>query len=95
MPYPAVNIFKEIPDLKVYIQDINCCGFSGSFGFKEKNRKTTDALGRIAVESLEVHSPDIIISDCGACRMQISNFTDTRIIDPIQVMYDALGLDNK
>lgn len=92
VPYPAVKIFKEIPDLKVHIQDINCCGFSGSYGFKEKNKETTETLGRIAVESLEDHDPDIIISDCGACRMQISNFTNTKIIDPIQVMYDALGL---
>ncbi len=92
VPYPAVKIFKEIPNLNLHIQDINCCGFSGSYGFKEKNKETTDALGQIAVESLEDHNPDIIISDCGACRMQISNFTKTRIIDPIQIMYDALGL---
>jgi len=95
VPYPAVKIFNEIPDLKVYIQDINCCGFSGSYGFKEKNKNSTDTLGRIAVDSLEEYSPDIIISDCGACRMQISNFTNTRIIDPIQIMYDALGLVHK
>jgi glycerol-3-phosphate dehydrogenase subunit C len=94
VPYPAVKIFKEIPDINVYIQDKNCCGFSGSYGFKEKNKDTTDALGRIAVESLDEHSPDIIISDCGACRMQISNFTKTKIIDPIQIMYDALGLSD-
>ncbi len=92
VPYPAVKIFKEIPNLKMNIQDIDCCGFSGSYGFKEKNKETTDTLGRIAVESLEECKPDIIISDCGACRMQISNFTETQIIDPIQVMFDALEL---
>ncbi len=93
VPYPAVEIFNQIPGVKIFIQDENCCGFSGSFGFKEKNRTTTDTLGRIAVESLMDPEPDTIISDCGACRMQISNFTDTTIIDPIQILHKALGLD--
>ncbi len=92
VPYPAAKIFNEIPGVEIYIQDENCCGFSGSYGFKEKNRETTDALGKIAVESLMKYKPDVILSDCGACRMQISNFTDTRIMDPIQVMFEALGL---
>ena len=94
VPYPAVELFNLIPGMKIYIQDENCCGFSGSYGFKEKNKTTTDTLGRIAVESLMDPEPDIIISDCGACRMQISNFTDTKIVDPIQVLYDALELSD-
>ena len=92
VPYPADRIFSEIPGVQIHIQDENCCGFSGSYGFKEKNRETTDTLGRIAVESLMKTNPDAIISDCGSCRMQISNFTDTRIVDPIHVLYEALGL---
>ena len=91
VPYPAVKIFNEIPGVEIYIQDENCCGFSGSYGFKEKNKETTDTLGKIAVESLLEPEPDVIISDCGACRMQISNFTDTRMMDPIQVIYEALN----
>ena len=55
----------------------------------------THTLGRIAVESLLKPEPDVIISDCGACRMQISNFTDTRIMGPIRVMYEALGLGDQ
>ncbi len=93
VPYPAVEIFNQIPGVNIFIQDENCCGFSGSFGFKEKNKTTTDTLGRIAVESLMEPEPDTIISDCGACRMQISNFTDTTIIDPIQILHKALSLD--
>ena len=94
VPYPALNIFNRIPKIKIHVQDENCCGFSGSYGFKEKNKETTDSLGKIAVDSLMLPNPDMIISDCGACRMQISNFTDTKIIDPIQVLYDALGLSD-
>jgi glycerol-3-phosphate dehydrogenase subunit C len=94
VPYPALDIFNKIPGIKIHVQDENCCGFSGSYGFKEKNKETTNTLGKIAVNSLMLPQPDIIISDCGACRMQISNYTDTKIIDPIQILYDALEISD-
>ena len=92
VPYPAADIIGQIPGVELHIQDENCCGFSGSYGFKEKNRETTDTLGRIAAESLMKADPDMIISDCGSCRMQISNFVHTPVMDPIQVLYEALGI---
>ena len=44
------------------------------------------------MESLMKADPDMIISDCGSCKMQISNFVDTPVMDPIQVRYEALGI---
>lgn len=89
-PYPALNIFRSIPGIKVHAMDENCCGFSGSYGFKKKNRNTTDKLGRIAADALLKVKPDIIISDCGACRMQIENFTDVPVQDPADILKKAL-----
>ncbi len=88
-PYPVLNIFKSIPGIKLHIMDENCCGFSGSYGFKKKNRNTTDKLGRIAAKALLEVKPDIIISDCGACRMQIENFTDVRVCDPADILKES------
>ena len=89
-PYPAVNLFRSIPGIELYAMDENCCGFSGSYGFKQKNCQTTDKLGRIAVKALLEVEPDLIISDCGACRMQIENFTDVKVSDPIEILKDSL-----
>ncbi|MDA3810061.1 MAG: anaerobic glycerol-3-phosphate dehydrogenase subunit C [Spirochaetaceae bacterium] len=89
-PYPVLNIFRSIPGIELFISDENCCGFSGSYGFKKKNRETTDKLGRIAVNALLEFKPDVIISDCGACRMQIENFTDIRVCDPADIMKESL-----
>lgn len=92
VPYPVSAILADVPGLALDIQDENCCGFSGSYGFKEKNRETADMLGRLATDALLGSHPDIIISDCGSCRMQISNFTGTTVADPIHVLYEAFGL---
>lgn len=89
-PYPALNIFKAVPGLDIHIMDENCCGFSGSYGFKKKNRETTDKLGRLAAGALLKVNPDVIISDCGACRMQIENFTDVPVRDPADVLNESL-----
>ena len=89
-PYPFLNLFNAIPGVKIHAMDENCCGFSGSYGFKMKNKGTTDKLGRIVVNALESVQPDVIISDCGACRMQIENFTDIRVTDPIDILKQCL-----
>lgn len=86
VPYPAERILRRIPGLTLHVYDENCCGFSGSYGFKEKNRNAAERLGKIAAKALNEHNPDIIISDCGACRMQISNYTKAKISDPIEIL---------
>ena len=90
VPYPAVELFKRVQGLELTIYDENCCGFSGSYGFKEKNRETAEKLGKIAVEALVQNNPSGIISDCGACRMQISNYTDIPVYDPIELLLKVL-----
>ncbi len=88
-PYPALSILKMIPNLKLFILDQHCCGFSGSYGFKEKNKNTAIKLGNRAVAALEELNPDFIISDCGACRMQLESFTEIKVCDPIEIMIQA------
>ena len=88
-PYPALSILKTIPNLKLFILDQHCCGFSGSYGFKEKNKHTAIKLGNRAVAALEELNPDFIVSDCGACRMHLESFTDIKVCDPIEIMIQA------
>ena len=89
-PYPALGLFQSIPGIELHVMDDNCCGFSGSYGFKKKNRETTERLGKIAVKAHLESNPDVIISDCGACRMQIENYTDVRVCDPIEILKESL-----
>jgi glycerol-3-phosphate dehydrogenase subunit C len=75
-----------IPGLTLHIHDDNCCGLSGSYGFKTKFEDNATQLGRIAGEAILERNPDLLISDCGACRMQLKHFTQLSTMDPTELL---------
>ncbi len=88
--YPAAGIFEKIPGLKVTILDDNCCGLAGSYGFKKKNQKTSESLGAIAASAVRAVDADSLVSDCGACRMQLGHYAGLPALDPSEVIIASL-----
>ena len=72
------------------ILDDNCCGLAGSYGFKKKNQQTAEKLGTIAASAIKALEPEILISDCGACRMQLGHYTGLPALDPSEVIIASL-----
>lgn len=89
--YPAARLFEKIPGLRFHILDDNCCGLSGSYGFKKKNEKTSSALGEIAANAVRATGADAFVSDCGACKMQLGHFTGLPALDPSEIIAEALA----
>lgn len=89
--YPAVNLLRRIPGLKLTVLDDNCCGLSGSYGFKLKNAPTAIKLGQAAAKAITDSGAEAFISDCGACRMQLGHFSKLPALDPSEILMDALG----
>lgn len=88
--YPATRLFDMIPGLEYKIFDENCCGLSGSYGFKKKNQETSIKLGEIAAKAITDTRPDVLVSDCGACRMQLGHFTRLDALDPAEILIESL-----
>lgn len=88
--YPAARLFEKIPDLKLTILDDNCCGLSGSYGFKKKNETTSQKLGEIAAGAIRATGADAFVSDCGACKMQLSHFSGVTALDPSEIVIESL-----
>jgi len=91
--YPAAKLLRMIPGLTLCIHDDNCCGLSGSYGFKKKFEANATRLGNIAAEAILERNPDLLISDCGACRMQLGHFTALSTMDPTELL--RLSLSDK
>jgi glycerol-3-phosphate dehydrogenase subunit C len=89
--YPAARLFEKIPDLKFTILDDNCCGLSGSYGFKKKNEATSSALGKIAGGAIRATGAEAFVSDCGACKMQLSHFSGLPAMDPAEIVIESLA----
>jgi len=87
---PALEILRLIPGLKIDNIEADCCGMGGTFGFKKEKYEISQEIGRDLVEAIDRLKPEIILSDCEGCRMQIRHLTGLKVLHPIQVLRDAL-----
>ncbi|MGZ3513837.1 MAG: anaerobic glycerol-3-phosphate dehydrogenase subunit C [Thermodesulfobacteriota bacterium] len=87
---PALEILRLVPGLKIDNIEADCCGMGGTFGFKKEKYEISQEIGRDLVEAIDRLKPDIILSDCEGCRMQIRHLTGSKVLHPIQVLRDAL-----
>jgi glycerol-3-phosphate dehydrogenase subunit C len=87
---PALEILRLIPGLKIDNIEADCCGMGGTFGFKKEKYELSEEIGRDLAEAVGRLKPDIILSDCEGCRMQIRHLTGLKVLHPIQILRDAL-----
>ncbi len=87
---PALDILRLIPGFKIDNIEADCCGMGGTFGFKKEKYEISQEIGRDLVEAIDRLEPEIILSDCEGCRMQIRHLTGLKVLHPIQVLRDAL-----
>ena len=90
--YPAAKLMSLIPGLTCEILDDNCCGLSGSYGFKKSNEATAIQIGNRAVARIKKTGAAAIVADCGSCRMQLGGLSGLVTLDPAEVLSEALGI---
>ncbi|HDP25770.1 MAG TPA: anaerobic glycerol-3-phosphate dehydrogenase subunit C [Deltaproteobacteria bacterium] len=88
--YPAARILERIPGLTCHLMEDNCCGLSGSYGFKKKNQGISRKLGQLASSAIREREVEAIVSDCGACRMQLSHYTGLPAFDPSELIVESM-----
>jgi glycerol-3-phosphate dehydrogenase subunit C len=87
---PALEILRLIPGLKIDNIEADCCGMGGIFGLKRENYEISQEIGRDLSEAIDRLKPEIILSDCEGCRMQIRHLTGLKVLHPIQILRDAM-----
>jgi len=90
--YPAAKLMSMIPGLTCEIIDDNCCGLSGSYGFKKSNESTAISIGNRAVARIKKTGAETIVGDCGSCRMQLGGLSGLVTLDPAEVLSASLGI---
>ena len=89
--YPAAKIFEQIDGLECSVLDEDCCGLAGTYGFKKRNEAVSHKLGEIASARIRDLHVDAVVADCGACRMQLTHFTNLPALDPVEIMMEAIA----
>ncbi|OGP56634.1 MAG: sn-glycerol-3-phosphate dehydrogenase subunit C [Deltaproteobacteria bacterium RBG_13_52_11b] len=87
---PAFEILQRIPGLKIDFIEADCCGLGGTFGFKKEKYEISEEIGKDLAQAIDRLKPEIVLSDCEGCRMQIRHLTGLRVLHPVQVLRDAL-----
>ena len=87
---PALEILRLIPGLQMDNVEADCCGLGGTFGFKKEKYEISEEIGRDLKEAIGHLKPEIVLSDCEGCRMQIRHLTGLRVLHPIQILREAL-----
>jgi glycerol-3-phosphate dehydrogenase subunit C len=88
--FPALEILQLIPNLRVDYITADCCGLGGTFGFKKEKYEISEEIGRDLAEAIDRLKPEIVLSDCEGCRMQIRHLTGLKVLHPVQILRDAL-----
>ena len=88
--YYSIELLKMIPWLDLTVLEQNCCGISGTFGFKKENYKYSQKIGEKLFKDIEEAKPDIVITDCETCKWQIEMSTGNSVFNPIEVLLDYL-----
>jgi len=87
---PTLEILRLIPGIKIENIEADCCGMGGTFGFKKEKYEISQEIGKDLVEAIDRLKPEIILSDCEGCRMQIRHLTGLKVLHPIQILRDSL-----
>lgn len=87
-----LELMRMIPGLVVEQARNGCCGMGGTFGSKKKNYETSMEIGKDLFEGIKEASPDMVITDCPGCELQIEQGTGVETIHPIQIIKQAYGL---
>ena len=87
---PALEVLRLIPGLKIDNIEADCCGMGGTFGFKKEKYEISQEIGKDLAEAIDRSKPEIVLTDCEGCRMQIRHLTGLKVLHPVQILRDAL-----
>jgi len=89
--YPT-RLLELIPGLKIHQLEPRCCGIAGMYGMKKKNSDFSMQIGENLFREIRLIKPDLVVTPCGTCRIQIEYATGIDTVHPISLLATAYGL---
>jgi glycerol-3-phosphate dehydrogenase subunit C len=88
----TLGVLKMIPGLELVVLNSECCGIAGTYGFKKENFNISVSVGKNLFALIEKAEPEIVITDCETCKMQIEMNTGYKVLHPVTVLHMAMDL---
>lgn len=87
----TIDLLKRIPGLDLVILHSECCGIAGTYGYKKEYYKLSQDIGKDLFRAIEGVNPEIVITDCETCTLQIEMNTQFKVLHPINIL--AMAID--
>jgi anaerobic glycerol-3-phosphate dehydrogenase C subunit len=88
----SIRLLKELCGVEVADLKAGCCGLAGTFGMQKKNYDLSSQISSGLREALEKSAVKEVLTECGACGMQIEHISDAKVSHPIKVLAECYGL---
>lgn len=89
----STELLKMIPNLDFVMLESQCCGISGTYGFKKENYPVSQAIGASLFANIEAANVDYVSTDCETCKWQIEMSTSAKVMNPISILAEALDVE--
>jgi glycerol-3-phosphate dehydrogenase subunit C len=86
----SYELLKMIPGVEFTLLDSNCCGISGTYGFKKENYEASQAIGKPLFDQIRSLKPDFVACDCETCKWQIEMSTGYTVKHPVSILAEAI-----
>ncbi|MCX8125075.1 MAG: anaerobic glycerol-3-phosphate dehydrogenase subunit GlpC [Spirochaetes bacterium] len=86
----TIELLRKIPGLNLKILHSECCGISGTYGFKNEYYAISQAVGSELFRIIDQAQPDFVVTDCETCKWQIEMNTKYKVVHPISLLAQAL-----
>ena len=89
----SIEMLRMIPGLDLQVLEQECCGISGTYGFKKENYERSQAIGNVLFKHIADAQVEAVATDCETCKWQIEMSTGLPVENPISILADALDVE--
>ncbi len=88
---PYLALMQKVPGLEIDVLDgaYECCGMGGIMGFKRDFHAHALELGAAVAAKIKTLHPDIVVTDCLSCRLQLAHMTPFTVQHPLEILAAA------
>lgn len=86
---PWLQLLRAVPGVEIEEIKADCCGMAGTYGFKKEKYNISMDIGRDLFRGVLAYKPDLAVTECGSCQMQIEHGTHVRTLHPAEILYEA------
>ena len=87
--YGPTDLLKLIPELELIDLEDSCCGIAGTYGMKKENYDLSMKIGKPLFVKIQEAKPELLVSGCGTCQIQLLKGTGIKTIHPITLLFQS------